>query len=201
VAPPTTTFRLSDRDRRRLDRLAEELVCSRTDVLRVGLAALIRDPQFRGQVRADNIARAFLKSLRTQYGENAVLELIDDGDSPGWKLAGEPINPQVIDIEVRRAGDCFVMDLIDPSSGVGISNAASWTEADGSRHAVVSLKSLWLHSASGVQIEPKARQLYDGRTIVQIEEDDGTLKHLVLDHQGNSRLLRAGEVPVAAFRD
>ena len=198
---PTTTFRFSNRDRRRLERLAEELICSRTDVLRLGLAALVRDPELRKQVRAENIARAFLKSLITHYGENAVLELIDQGDDSRWRLAGEPIDPQIVDVEVRRAGDHFVMDLIDPASGVGISNAHSWSDADGGKHAVVPLKSLWLYSQSNVPIEPKARQLYDGRTIVQIEEDDGTLKHLLLDHQGNSRLLRDDEAPVAAFID
>lgn len=195
----TTTFRFGDRDRQRLERLAEELVCSRTDVLRVGLAALVRDPALRKQVRAENVARAFLKSLITQYGEKAVLELVDGADDPRWKLAGEPIDPQIVDVEVHRAGDHWVMNLIDPASGVGISNAYSWSDAEGSRHAVVPLKSLWLHSQSNVHIEPKARQLYDGRTIVQIEEDDGTLKHLVLDHEGNSRLLRDDEVPIAAF--
>jgi hypothetical protein len=84
---------------------------------------------------------------------------------------------------------------------VGISNAYSWTDTKGGEDAVVPLKSLWLYSQSKVHIEPKARQLYDGRTVVQIEEDDGSLKHMVLDHEGNSRLLRDDEAPVAAFAE
>jgi hypothetical protein len=195
----TTTFRLPERDRRRLDRLAEEMVCSRTDVLRLGVAALQRDPSLRKQIKADNIARAFLKSLRAQYGNNAVLELSDGPDDPNWKLAGEPIDTSVLDVLVKRVGDGFVMDLVDPASGVAIHNAMSWTEGDGSRHVVVRLDQLWVYSTSAVAGEPKTRQLYDGRTVVQIEEDDGTVKHIILDHEGNSRVLEPDEVPAAAF--
>jgi hypothetical protein len=194
----TTTFRLSGGDRPRLDQLAEEMVCSRTDVLRLGMASLQRDPELRQQIRAENIARIFLKSLRTQYGDNAVLELTDGSDD-NWKLANEPIDREIIDVDVRRVGDRLVMDLLDPSSGVAISNVSSWTDDDGARHVVVPLNQLWVYSANGVVGEPKTRQLYDGRTVVQIPEDDGTVKHVVLDNEGNSRILDPGEVPAAAF--
>ena len=67
---PTTTFRLTSRERAQLDRLADRLVCSRTDVLRYGMAVLREDDSgLINQIRADNLARAFLKSLITQYGE------------------------------------------------------------------------------------------------------------------------------------
>jgi hypothetical protein len=201
MVTPTTTFRLPDRDRRRLDQLAEEMVCSRTDVLRLGVVALQRDPELRKQIRADNIARTFLKSLRAQYGDNSVLELTDGPDDPNWKLAGAPIDREILDVTVKRVGDRFVMDLFDPSSGVAIHNALSWTDDDGARHAVVRLDQLWVYSASGVVGEPKTRQLYDGRTVVQVDEDDGSVKHIILDNEGNSRVLEPGEVPAAAFSE
>jgi hypothetical protein len=165
---PTTTFRLADPDRRKLDQLADELICSRSDVLRLGMAALMRDPEMRRQIRADNVARAFLKRLRTQYGGNAVLELVDGPDDANWKLAGEPIDRQVLDVDVRQVGDRFVLHLLDPSSGVAISNVMSWVDEVDTRHAVVSLDRLWLHSVRDVVGEPRTRQLYDGRTVVQI---------------------------------
>lgn len=197
----TSTFRLRDRDQRELDRFAEEMICSRTDVVRIGLAALRRNPEMRRQIRAENVARAFLKGLRSQYGENAVLELVDGPDNPGWKLAGEPIDRDVIDVLVQRVGDRFVMDLIDPTSGIAIHNVMSWTDEEGSRHAVVPLNQLWVYSTGGVTAEPPARHLYDGRTVVQVEEDDGEMKQFILDHEGNSRVLAPGELPAAAFHD
>lgn len=196
----TTTFRFSDRDRRLIERLTEELVCSRTDVLRLGVDALRRDADLRSHIKAENLARAFLTNLRTQYGENAVLELVDGPDDPNWKLAGQPIDPAILDVDVRRVGDRFVMNLIDPTTSVGIQNASSWTDGDGSRHVVVPLAWLWVHSSTGrVANEPKTRQLYDGRTVVQIEEDDGSVKYFALDNEGNSRLLGPEEMPFAAF--
>jgi hypothetical protein len=196
----TTTFRLSDSDRRLIEKLTEELVCSRTDVLRLGMDALRRDADLRSQIRAENLARAFLTNLRTQYGENAVLELVDGPDDPDWKLAGEPIDSAVINVDVKRVGDRFVMNLIDPTTSVGIHNASSWTEADGSRHVVVPLAWLWVHSSTGkIASEPKTRQLYDGRTVVQIAEDDGSIKYFALDNDGNSRLLGPDEIPSAIF--
>jgi hypothetical protein len=195
----TTTFRLSDGDRAVLDQLADELVCSRTDVVRLGLAALRRNAEERGHIRAENVARAFLKSLRTQYGDQAVLELVDGPNDPQWKLAGEPIDRTIVDVHVDRVGDRQVISLLDPVSGVGISNVMGWSDDDEARHVVISLDRLWVQSRTDLVAEPKTRQLYDGRTVVQIAEDDGTLKHIVLDHEGNSRVLDPGEVPVAAF--
>lgn len=201
MASRTSTFRLRDRDQRELDRFAEEMICSRTDVVRIGLAALRRNPEMRRQIKAENVARAFLNDLRRQYGENAVLELVDGPENPSWKLAGEPIDHEVIDVLVQRVGDRFVMDLIDPTSGIAIHNVMSWTDEEGSRHAVVPLNQLWVYSAGGVTVEPPARRLYDGRTVVQVEEENGEMRHFILDHQGNSRVLEPGELPAAAFRD
>ena len=74
-----------------------------------------------------------------------------------------------------------------------------WPDENEMRHAVVPLDQLWVHSAGGVVAEPATRQLYDGRPVVQIAEDDGSVKHIVLDHNGDSHVLDLGEVPAAAF--
>jgi hypothetical protein len=200
MATPTTTFRLTSRERVQLDRLANELVCSRTDVLRLGMAVLRSDTTgLIKQVKAENLARAFLKSLITQYGENAVLELSDGPEDSHWRLAGEPLDDQLLDVIVKRQGDRFVMDLVDKANGVAIHNVQAWEDEEGYRHAVVPLRSLWVYSSQGVGSEPKARQSYDGRTVVQIEEDDGSVRYLVIDNEGNSAPLEPGDVPAAAF--
>jgi hypothetical protein len=197
---PTTTFRLTLRERAQLERLADELVCSRTDVLRYGMAALRKDDSgLTSQIRADNLARAFLKGLITQYGENAVIELKDGPEDEHWRLAGEPLDPQVLDVVVRQQGDRFVMDLADKATGVAIHNVQSWEDEDGYRHAVVPLRDLWIYSSTGVSGEPKTRQLYDGRTVVQFQEDDGSFRHLAIDDQGNSSRLNHEDAPAAVF--
>jgi hypothetical protein len=201
MVTPTTTFRLSTADRRRLDRLADELVCSKSDVLRLGMAMLARDPELQAQVRAGNVARAFLKSLRTQYGANAILELVEGRDGDDWVLAGEPLNRTVVDVEVREVDDRYVLHLLDPLTGVEIENAHSWVATDGRKHATVSLEQLWVHTEFPTGDEPKTRQLVDGRNVVQIDDGEGAFRHIVLDQQGNSHRLEPGEVPVAAFRD
>jgi hypothetical protein len=197
----TTTFRLTIADRKRLDRLADELVCSKSDVLRLGMAMLARDPALQARVRAGNVARAFLKSLRTQYGTNAILELVEGRNGDDWVLAGEPLDRSVVDVEVHEVDDRYVLHLLDPSTGVAISNVHSWVGQDGRQRATVSLEHLWVHSEFPTSEEPRTRQLADGRTVVQIDDGDGTFRHIVLDQQGNSHRLKEGEVPEAAFRD
>jgi hypothetical protein len=202
MATPTTTFRLTSRESAQLDRLADELVCSRTDVLRYGMAALREDQSgLVSQIRADNLARAFLKSLITQYGESAVIELEDGPEDPHWRLAGEPLDGQVLDVIIRRQGDRFVMDLVAKATGVGIHNVQSWEDEDGSRHVTVPLRDLWVYSPTRVAGEPKTRQLSDGRTMVQFQEDDGSFRHLAIDDQGNSSPLEPDDVPAASFRE
>ncbi len=201
MVTPTTTFRLTAADRKRLDWLADELVCSRSEVLRLGTAMLARDPAVRAQVRAGNVARAFLKNLRTQYGPNAVLELVEGRDGDDWVLAGAPLDRSVVDVEIHEVDDRYVLHLLDPSTGVAISNAHSWVGDDGRQRVTVSLEHLWVHSDFPTSDEPKTRQLVDGRTVVQIDEGDGTFRHIVLDQQGNSHPLESGEIPSAAFRD
>jgi hypothetical protein len=197
---PTTTFRLSSRERAQLDRLANRLVCSRTDVLRYGLAALRReDFGWVNQIRADNLARAFLKNLITQYGEDAVIELQDGPSDSCWRLAGEPLDSDLLDVVIRRQGDGYVIDLLDKAHGVGISNVRAWEDEHGFRHATVALRDLWVYSSTRVSADPKTRQLADGRAVVQFQEDDGTSRELVIDDQGNSSPIRRDDVPTASL--
>jgi hypothetical protein len=166
------------------------------------MTALRQDSSgLRSQIRADNLARSFLKSLITQYGENAVIELQDGPDDPHWRLAGEPLDQQAVDVIVRRQGDRFVMDLVDKATGVAIHNIQAWQDEDGYRRAVVPLRDLWVYSSTGLSSEPETRQLYDGRTLVRIQEDDGSVRHLVIDNSGNSRPLEAEDAPAATFTE
>ena len=154
-----------------------------------------------GTRSSDNVAAPLLKSLITQYGENAVIKLQDGPEDPHWRLAGEPLDSDVLDVIVRRQGDRFVMDLVAKATGVAIHNVQAWEDEAGVRHAVVPLRDLWVYSSTGVTGEPKTRQLYDGRTVVQFQEDDGSVRHLAIDDQGNSSQLDPNDVPAAAFSE
>lgn len=101
-------------------------------------------------------------------------------------------------------GDGWVIDLIDRVSGVGIKRAHAWErwdDAEGRRHAVVSLRDLWVYAAGGTAGESHARQLIDGRTVVQIEEDDGSISLFAIDDRGNSVRLSGDELPAADLWD
>lgn len=117
-----------------------------------------------------------------------MLELFDAASDPKWKLAGEPIDPGIVDVHVHRVGDRHVMSLLDPQSGVGIER----DDVDRRRRRL-SRSGIAGPSVGAVTHRPghraSTRQLYDGRIVVQISEDDGMLKHIVLDHEGNSRVL------------
>lgn len=151
------------------------------------------------QIKADNLARAFLKSLITQYGETAVIEFQDGPGDPQWRLAGEPLDSTVLDVIVRRQGDQFAMDLVAKATGVAIHNVQVWTDEDGYRDAVVPLRDLWVYSSTRVSAEPKTRRLADGRTVVQFQEDDGSIRQLAVDDEGNSSPLDPKDIPAAGF--
>jgi len=145
----------------------------------------------------------FVQNLRTQYGADAVLEVYDadPADIANWRVAGDPIDPGVLDVVVTQQGDRHVLDLVDPASEVKILNVDSWTDEDGRRHAIVPLRRLWFVVSPGTTEAPQTRQLVDGRTVVRIADDDGAARYLVIDDEGNSRRLGENEVPVAAFGD
>jgi hypothetical protein len=93
------------------------------------------------------------------------------------------------------------MDLVATAVGVGIHNVQSWEDENGYRHAVVPLRDLWVHSSTKVSNEAKTSQLYDGRTVVQFEEDDGSFRELAIDKEGNPSPLSTTDVPAAALRE
>lgn len=202
MASPTTTFRLTDRDRLQLSRLADELLCKRTDVLRLGMAALRESRPLRRQIKADNLARSFLQSLRAEYGEDAVIERVDGPGDLEWRLGGAPLDPSVVKVALTHRGERIVMDLIQPATGVGIHNVDSFENDQDARHAVVRLRDLWVHSAYAVIGEPTTRRTHDGRTIVSISEDDGSVRQLILDSEGRSQPLDpAVDAPIADLDD
>jgi hypothetical protein len=104
-------------------------------------------------------------------------------------------------VVVRQQGDRFVMDLVAEAMGVGIQNVQTWKDEDGYRHAVVPLRDLWVYSSTKVSSEARTSQLYDGRTVVQFQEDDGSFRELAIDNQGNSSPVKTEDVPAAALRE
>ena len=194
MVTPTTAFRLTDYDKRQLDRLSNELGLSRTDVVRHGLAALRRDPELRKQIRAEQLAIAFLSRLRARYGERAQLRLVVGPDQPEPQpcVADEPVDHEEVDVRVRYEGDFAFVDLVDPSVGVGIWNAY-WTEIDDRKDVHILLKAIDLYLRLAPTDEPRTHRLGDGRTVLAVPQDDGTVTQLVLDAAGNSRLLPADQ--------
>lgn len=185
---PTTTFRLTDRDRGKLDRLADELLCSRTDVVRHGIATLLRTPELRSQIKAEHLALAFLNRLRSARGDRATLGFRIGFDDPKPTIDDSPVDPDELAVVVRYENDFAFVDLVDPTTGVGIRNAY-WTEANDTKDVRLPLHSLGLYIRVTPTSEPQSQRLPDGRTVVTIEEDEGPVKHVVLAADGTSSLL------------
>lgn len=194
MVTPTTAFRLTDYDRHQLERLSDELGLSRTDVVRHGLAALRRDPALRKQIRAEQLAIAFLNRLRARYGEHTQLRLVvgPDQPEPDPRIADEPLDWEELDVRVRYEGDFAFVDLVDPTVGVGIWNAY-WTEVGDHKDVRILLKAIDLYVRLAPTDEPRTHRLGDGRTVLAVPQDDGSVTQLVLDSEGNSRLLPADQ--------
>ena len=194
MATPTSAFRLTNRDRRQLDRLADELLLSRTDVIRHGLAALRRDHALRRQILAEQLVLAFLARLRGRYGDRAqiAVDVGPDQPEPSPRIAGEPIDPDEAQIDVRYEDGHAFIDLVDPTVGVAIRNAY-WTAADEGVNVRIPLKALGLYQRVVPTNEPRTHRLDDGRTVVAVPHDDGTVRQFVLDEQGNFALLHLNQ--------
>jgi hypothetical protein len=194
MATGTSAFRLTDRDRHHLDWLAEELHLSRTDVIRLGLAELRRNPGLRRQIQAEQLAVAFLARLRAAHGDRAQLAVAvgPDQPPPEPRINGSPINPFDVRVDVRYDDDHAFVDLVDPSNNVGIRNAY-WTDATVGVDVWIPLKAVDLYRRFAPTEEPRTYSLDDGRTVLAIPQDDGTVKQLVLDAEGNSSLLPADQ--------
>jgi hypothetical protein len=194
MATATSAFRLTERDRRHLDWLVEETLLSRTDVIRLGLAELRRNPVLCRQIRAQQRAVAFVARLRASHGDHAqlALEVGPDHPHPNPRIDDAPINPFEIRVLVRYENDHAFVDLVDPSDGIGIRNAY-WTDANDGKSVRIPLKAVDLYRRFAPAEEPRTYNLDDGRTVVAIPQDDGGVKQLVLDAQGNSSLLPADQ--------
>lgn len=190
MVTPTTGFRLTEYDRRSLEQLSEELVCSRTEVVRQGLAALRRDPALRRQIKAENLALAFLARLRDHYGQHSTLDLsVGGGRVPSTAtIAGRPLDPAMARVEVREENGFAFIDLIDPNTNVGIRNAY-WTELDEAKDLRILLRAIDVYVRVAPTSEPAPHRLPDGRSAVTFEEDDGTIKRIILSPDGTSHLL------------
>jgi hypothetical protein len=188
----TTTFRLTALDRRVLGALEEELGCSKTDIVRLGLAALRRDPNLRRQLRADRFAAAFLARLRDQHGRHAQVQVTLATDKPArprWLMSrvadGQPVDPADVQVEVRHEEDIFVVDLVDGHTGVGIRNAW-WTDSESD--ACIPLVGINFWQTARID-DPIVVTLPDQRQAVEIEQDDGSVKRYVLGSDGTMSLL------------
>jgi hypothetical protein len=190
MATPTSAFRLTDRDRRQLDLLADELLLSRTDVIRHGLAALRGDHALRRQILAEQLVLAFLARLRGRYGDHAqiALDVGPDQPEPNPRIGEEPVDPDEAQVEVRHEDDHAFIDLVDPTVGVAIRNAY-WTSTDEGVDVRIPLKAIGLYQRVVPTDEPRTHRMDDGRTVVAVPHDDGTVRQFVLDEQGNFALL------------
>jgi hypothetical protein len=185
----TTTFRLTAADRRTLKRLEEELACTKADIVRLGLAALRRDPELRHRLRAERFAAAFLSRLKDELGTHAQLRVRMDEHGnvvTEWMATRRrgPAAETEVEVNVREQGDLHFVDLIDPRTGVGIRNAY-WSEA---RDFCFPISAVNFRRTAPLD-EPEARRLPDGRTAITVTQDDGTIAHYVLGPDGQSHLL------------
>lgn len=193
MVSPVTAFRFTPAELAQLDALGTDFLCNRTDVLRYAMAALRDNADLRSEIAAYSRARTFLQNLRTQYGENAVLELTD-GIDDGWTLNGQPVDTNVLTPVVKPQGGRWVLHLLEgDGQGVGIKNVMSWEDEEAVRHAVVPLRDLWVHSKFGAIGEPKTSMLRDGRPVVRIEEDNGSVRHLAVGDDGSTTEIEVPE--------
>jgi len=196
MATPTVTFRLLERERQTLDKLAEELVCSRTDVIRAGLRLLRKDDAFRKELKAVNLVKAFLGRLEEKYGPHADLRF--EMPTASCKIGGKETDE--VDVRVRyeepgTAGSpanstrrTAHFDLIDPQTGVGLFNAYV-TSADEENLVVIPLSAIYVPSPAPSVDERTSWRLPDGRMAVEVIGDDGSARRYVIDADGTSALL------------
>lgn len=151
------------------------------------MAALRQNPTLRKQIWAEKLAQMLLASLRERYGADAVLECDSATDGAGWFVAGEPLDSSIARATLGESFGRHVLDLFDAQHRVGIRNAASWDLRDD--HLSVPLRDLWVYTDLRTGEELRARRTSTGETIAQIDEDDGSVREVVLLADGTSRAL------------
>jgi hypothetical protein len=194
MASSTSTIRSSDREKEARESLREEFEFHSTaDVHRLVLAFAVRNRvQLRRDLLAERLASAFLARLKERHGRHAQIHvsLGPESTCPArWAASkgsrGEvPFDPTEIEMRPRRADDLWFIDLVDPTTGVGITNVY-WGDAD---EFVFPLNAVHFWRTAEID-EPEARRLRDGRTAIAVMQGDGTMIEHVVDADGNSHLL------------
>jgi hypothetical protein len=175
------------------DDLKEALDTTRTDALRIAARALLRSPELLDRVRAEVEVAAFIDRLVATYPARAQLRFTVGHGEPQPRIMwlpsnpdGIPLDPDEVDFRIREEGDKTFIDLVDPRTGFGL-RSAWWTETT-DVDVLVPLKALNVpRPLTGA--EPATVKLPDGRTAVEAEASDGTIRRYFLDDRGQAHLL------------
>lgn len=188
----SVSFRPGPHELRALEGLADELKCSRSDVLRYGLFALTQDEALRSEIGAANAAHVFIQRLRDAYGDRAQLQIAFE---PGTEettplISGEPVHDARVQ---RRDGDDLVhLDLVDLETGVAIRNfyVVDQDEMVDTTH-IVPLRLIWWTSPVSPPNTREVRHLPDGSVEVLAVDDDGAAVTVRLSPKLASRTFQA----------
>lgn len=122
-----------------MDALAEELGCSRTDVIRTAIYLLRQreNEGFRKARRAENLAFAFRDRLVGEFGDGARLELELRGDGlVDATIDGEEL-PEYAGVHTRPGEGVVHVDVFEPASDIAIANVAVLDHNPGSRMSLL----------------------------------------------------------------
>jgi len=166
----TTTFRLRPKELKQIADLAEDMECSKTDVVRLGLQELQKkDQEWRRARKAESKAYAFIDRINSEFEPRSRAEFLFSSDrSVRLLIDGE--EPEGIRIELRDFGNGVLgVDLIDATE-----------EGDADQIGVVGVRSVGAeHIDSGeiTSIETPIFTLYprlgpDGEPTMEREDED-----------------------------
>lgn len=122
-----------------MDRLGEELGCSRVDVIRTAIH-LLRQPEnadYRADRRAENVALAFRDRLVRDLGGDARLEFELRGDGGVDATIGGGGLPEYAGVHWRPKEGRVHVDLFEPETDVAIANVAILDHNPGSRTSIL----------------------------------------------------------------
>ena len=184
--PTHITARVGPAELDAIDGLRDTLGVSRTEALVIAPRVLMRSPDLTRRVRLELQATAFLERLRANYGPRAQLRFQVGDHDPRPRVDDEDIDWSDIDVQLRTEDGTTYVDLVDPDTGVGI-RSAYWTEATDA-DVFIPLNAISVPTPL-TGAEQVTRRLPDGRTAVEREEADGSIRRYVLDDDGRMSLL------------